>query len=130
MKKFIVLASSDNISSAEDINEIHPALEAFETQAYHAGYDVDFEGSNLQNVKLILDTTKKNMPSIDVRLDTEELDSKGIVYYDFQLTFPVLSSDDLDYGDSAEYYIQQWEDVGKFCSWMNANPIVLDRWED
>lgn len=137
MRKTVISASSTRRSrrifaATVDANSIHPALEMLENEAYHAGYDVRFTGESLENATIEL-TAKKDadmMPKLTVWLDTSVMNKEGVVHYECEASFPNIKTLDLDYADSAEYWIGKWDDVARFITWLMKNSIVLDHWTE
>lgn len=125
-------ARSTRINAATDPESIHPALGSLDNEAYHAGYDLIAQGDSLENVSLQLIAREDTeiMPKITIWLDTSEMTSRRVIYYECKVQFPDIDTRDLDFHDSAEYIIGKFKRVGQFVTWMIDNYIELDSWVD
>lgn len=126
MKKFIVSASTTKSEF------FHPALESFESAAYDAGYDLLIDGDDFESAVIILEASKDKdiLPKLTCWFDTNSSGDDNIIYYQCKAEYPDISTEDLEYDDSAEYITDKWAKVAKFITWMMKNPIELDKWEE
>lgn len=78
--------------------------------------DYDFEVDSDLNITLKCTKDEKFMPELEVETVIED----GIYYYAVDMDFPELNYDDMDYSDSAHYWVaSRWEPVTRFVEKLN-----------
>jgi len=92
------------IKTAEELN---PVFNQLADSAIAAGYDLNVDGHDI-----ILTTDNEMFPTLDV---ISEPFKDGFTY-DVTMSFPVLNADNMEYVDSAEYYIKLWLQIAKFVT--------------
>jgi hypothetical protein len=67
------------------------------------------------------------MPKITCWIDYSKAKSEGYASIECTAKFPDLSTEELGFSDSGEYWISnRWADVGKFLTYCMKNPIMID----
>lgn len=70
----------------------------------------------------------KVWPTVSVKLEHDDKDN--VIYFEPTITFPKIEYDNIEYDDSVEYFVKEWMDVAKFCTYLMKNPYDPDKWEE
>lgn len=122
MKKYARQA----VTAAQDLDTVHHG--AFSD----IGWDIEKLGYKMtvdENYKMtiVCEEDKKFMPEIKVNTVEED----GVYFFNADLKFPELKYDDMDYADSAQYWVaDKWEPVTKFITRLSKFEYNPRDWEE
>ena len=120
MKKRLIVAAS----AVSD--ELQSYIDNLDDEAYHNGYELSSQDESGNLVFTAIDD-KDLMPTILVKREDDGED----VWFTPTMKFPEkLSSDDVDYADSFEYYMEKWVKASKFCTYLLKNHYTVGMYED
>ena len=121
IKRSAVMAA-DTINWSEYLNG---AFEDIEDKARRADYQLTIDGDF--NMTLECTKDKDFMPIITVNT----VEEKGVYYFNADMSFPDLNYDDMDYSDSAHYWVAtRWEPVTRFVESINRFSYNPEEWEN
>ena len=107
-------------------NELQMFIDSLEDEAYSKGYELaNQDGSG--NLIFVAREDKDLMPTVVAEKETFD----GEIYFTPTMKFPEsISTDDVDYADSFEYYIGKWMNAAKLCTYLLKNHYTAGMYED
>lgn len=95
------------------------------TQAMNCGYTI--EVSDAFDITLSANDPEMKLPEIEVTTHSQR---PGYFVFTAKLTFPVLDTKLEHYYDSVEYYLKNWDYVGKFITQLCEAEVDLYNYID
>lgn len=122
-----VVASSNVLPDAE---RIHEHLGDIETMAYNCGYNMDVE-SDGYSFSIYFETSESLMPSISVAISrTKDKYNRDTFVFEPSLSFPDILYDEMEYHDTAHYWIGKWQNVARLVDYLICNPYTPEAYVD
>ena len=104
---------------------LNGAFDDIADKARRADYELTLDDDF--NMTLECTKDKKFMPEITVTT----VEEKGVYYFNANMSFPDLNYDDMDYSDSAHYWVAtRWEPVTRFVENINRFGYNPAEWEN
>lgn len=122
-----------NKITAATISAEENFMDALEAQASRIGYVIKNSGSYAHSISpdTLTFVSEKNADKMPTIVARAEVDSNEERWYRPDVTFPDLKGSEMDYSDSFEYYLGEWQKVGRLCTWLFKNGYNMnDVFED